>query len=460
MNGLGLVALPSQLAARQSSRPVSERGLERWGGSPRRAIVSMTTLDDRLYAWLTESDESRFQRAFNGYFALAFPAVVRHLARLSRWDAAELEELAQDALLRFFDRVGRRRREASEAIRNALTRVRPLELGAFHSRQVNAWTGDVASFREAVIRFRPTLADGASDADWKAAVRQIAADIPPLQGQGSRLLNAVQVELQWGVDPHESANADTSTEQAERLAQEVLAQTARVLAAEARLAGFMSFVDASWVAIRELPLLRVPTNGYLFEIAMTIYLDECKRRGRKKRGGDGLSELRAAPALSDPQELSTHPLEVMSMGPTGELDDEDSATRPAAARLPAAVAASSTDEAGEYEARDFLEKFYDYLRQPLQIAQRALEKAQASGRSTVERRRFESLAAKFERTVAVLSAMGEGFTQEEAADRLGLSRNQVKYVVELVQDAYERFCVVPADPSLHCVAKGAHTHEQ
>src|SRR5580700_1679282 len=80
------------------------------------ATPKITTLDRQLYAWLVESDERRFTLAFNVYFSVAFPAVVRFLARISRWDSARLEELAQDALLRFFDRVGRDRRLASDTV--------------------------------------------------------------------------------------------------------------------------------------------------------------------------------------------------------------------------------------------------------------------------------------------------------------------------------------------------------
>src|SRR5262245_36836656 len=54
-------------------------------GRANAAIKRMNALDQRLYAWLTEPDEPRFERAFNGYFSVAFPAVVRYLARLSHW---------------------------------------------------------------------------------------------------------------------------------------------------------------------------------------------------------------------------------------------------------------------------------------------------------------------------------------------------------------------------------------
>jgi len=49
------------------------------------------------------------------------------------------------------------------------------------------------------------------------------------------------------------------------------------------------------------------------------------------------------------------------------------------------------------------------------------------------------LTRKLQRITAVLGLMGEGYTQAQIAAQLDLSRNQVKYVVELVQEAYERF---------------------
>ena len=59
----------------------------------------MTTLDDQLYTWLSETDDRRFTLAFNSYFLLAYPAVVRHLARFAPSDPALLEEIAQDLSL-------------------------------------------------------------------------------------------------------------------------------------------------------------------------------------------------------------------------------------------------------------------------------------------------------------------------------------------------------------------------
>jgi len=53
---------------------------------------------------------------------------------------------------------------------------------------------------------------------------------------------------------------------------------------------------------------------------------------------------------------------------------------------------------------------------------------------------LQSISSKNERVITVLSMRIEGRTQEEIAETLGISRNQVKYIVELVQAAYEQFC--------------------
>jgi hypothetical protein len=89
----------------------------------------MTTLDDRLYTWLSEPDDQRFTLAFNAYFAVAYPAVIRHLARMAPSDPPLLEEIAQDALLRFFEKIGRGRRLASETVARELKSIVPLPLG-------------------------------------------------------------------------------------------------------------------------------------------------------------------------------------------------------------------------------------------------------------------------------------------------------------------------------------------
>lgn len=167
------------------------------------ATPKITTLDRQLYAWLVESDERRFTLAFNVYFSVAFPAVVRFLARISRWDSAHLEELAQDSLLRFFDRVGRDRREASDSVGAALKLISPLnKMGSFHARQVNCWIEDVSAFRATAMTFTLPEIDQAAEAEaeWKSLIRSLADKSLVIQKQGRYLLESTLRELGWSAD--------------------------------------------------------------------------------------------------------------------------------------------------------------------------------------------------------------------------------------------------------------------
>ncbi len=58
----------------------------------------------------------------------------------------------------------------------------------------------------------------------------------------------------------------------------------------------------------------------------------------------------------------------------------------------------------------------------------------------------------------MLAAIGEGYTQDEAAARLGLSRNQIKYVIELVQESLERFDAPARRSPLGIDAEDAASH--
>jgi DNA-directed RNA polymerase specialized sigma24 family protein len=442
------------------------------------------TLDHRLYAWLAESDERQFERAFSAYFSVAFPALVRYLARLSRWDPAQLEELAQDALLKFFDRVGRRRGEASREISSALPRIRPLKLGVFHERQVRAWTEDVSSFRKESISFRLGAIDQVDAAAWKAEIRTLANRIPMLQGRGCRLLDAVAIELRWtfeggglieetatvpsearvanaadGTTEGDPASHDLRRDIAECLAREVRAATARALAAEASQPGVMQFIDASFGVVEAIPLLRVPTNGYLFEIAMTLYLDECKKRGRQKRGGTLVLEKTSGSSAE--QDSSQHPVELVTLDSLADGDTEDPIEEARSGRAihdSLSEVPAGSDPTEQFEDQEFLERFHQYLRAPVDAAAEAYHKAQAHGRAAAERHKLESVSRKFERTIAVLSSMGEGYTQEQTAERLGLTRNQVKYIIELVQEAYQRFSATSIGSSSPSASLGEPTH--
>jgi DNA-directed RNA polymerase specialized sigma24 family protein len=459
----------AKLAKGLGPRRISN-GVPRWhdGGPASMPNTKITSLDRRLYAWLGESDDGKFERAFNAYFSIAFPAVIRHLMRISRWDPIELEEVAQDALHRFFDRLGRGRREASQSVELALRRVRPLRFGLFHERQVNNWTSDVASFRNAAMGFRLAEIDDASEACWKESIRAIADRIPVLRQQGCHILYTVRLEINWGsMDelPAESLRADAedrsdpdidemvdtearaSYAAAKAFANGIVAETAahsfRAQTAVEKHPRLVQFVDGAFVIVGAIPRLRVPTNGYLFEIAMTIYLDECKKRGRKKRGGGGSHPSESSATSENVDRDSQHPLEMLTLETEATFDGEEyfegAASSTARDKSVSAFATPAVDPTPQYENEDLFAKFYEYLRKPIADATQAYENAVGTARAQAERQKLESLTKKFTRTTAVLSLMGEGYTQEQIAEQLALSRNQVKYIVESVQEAYARF---------------------
>jgi DNA-directed RNA polymerase specialized sigma24 family protein len=406
------------------------------------ATPKITTLDHQLYAWLVESDERRFTLAFNVYFSVAFPAVVRFLARISRWDSAHLEELAQDALLRFFDRVGRDRREASDTVGAALKLISPLDkMGSFHARQVNCWIEDVSAFRAAAMSFTLPQIDQAAEAEWKSQIRSLTDKILVIQRQGWYLLDSTLRELGWSADD-ETAILVVSEGVVDQAAGEMIARTARAAVVEERYPGASLFVKHTLNVVNMIPRLRVPTNGYLFDIATTVYLDECKKRGRLKRGGSGDRILDCRMSEGGDDSLPHHPVELATLDSKVAFDGEGSFDEvfPTITSDDAVV----SDPTLQYEYEEYFAKFYEYLHKPVSDATRAYENAPDIRRAEIERQRLKSLAAKFARTTTVLSMLGAGNTQEQTAEHLGISRNQVKYIVEVVQEAYERFAAVSA----------------
>jgi DNA-directed RNA polymerase specialized sigma24 family protein len=410
----------------------------------------ITPLDDHLYAWLSETQEQRFDAAFRAYFLIAFPAVTRHLARLSRWEPDLLEELAQDALLRFFDRVGNGRRVASDWLRAALQRIQPLNLGAVHERQVRSWTHDTEAFRTSVMSYRPASGMDGHGNDFKATIRRLADRIPPLQSRGAHFLNAVCIASGWAPEPPAS-----SIDFAECFAAAVSAGSPEVDHAEERLPGVAPFVSDTAMVVDSLPRIRVPTNGYLFEIALTIYLDECKKRGRHKRGGKGFS------GTDEGSHEGSHPLQQLGSDFEAFPGDHaaiDQASTRCAADSSAYPCEPSVDPMRQFEDQEFLEKFHEYLRWPLDVATAEYEAARGFGSAKAEFKRVQSISNKFSRTISVLTLLGEGNSQEQVAARLELSRNQVKYIVELVQDAFEQFAQSPDRPAFHATQYGDRPH--
>ena len=420
---------------------------------------SVTALDHRLYGWLIETDERRFRRAFDRYFQLAFPAVVRHLSRLSRWDEAPLEDLAQDAMLRFFDRVGRGRRDATESVVQALPRIIPVGLGSAHERRVRTWCADVEAFTDAATHFAPPQADDLNDVEWKSRIRLLADRIPRLQAAGRSLIEEAGVALRWRPATTQGSDAASVSD---LVVGELTSGSDRASVAERELPGVARLVPGIAVITTALPRLRVPTNAYLFEIAMSLYLDECKRRARKKRGGTGVAAAArvngsapSGPAADDPERpFPDHPDGALEGGnPLVEVSDLSLEPRAASDR-----GAPGVDPTPRYEHEQFFQKFYEYLRRPVDDATEAFAGADSGDESRAARRRLESVSRKFSRTVSVLSMLGEGHTQEQTAARLGLSRNQVKYIVELVKDAYAGFVAKSEGVPVRSAGGGAHPH--
>jgi len=412
-----------------------------------------------LYEWLAQADDRRFDLAFKRYYAETSTQLIRYLARRSSLADLDCEQIAVDALLKFFSRVGRERRQASASVGLALSQIVPLNLGAFHVQQVQRWTREIGSFRHASMNF--TAEDGTGNV--KSQIQALTDSIAPLQHQGYHLLETARA-LVTGNAPAgprsgcescaiEEASADEEAitdEEAISLEYELLRKFALSLRdaahssadsidVESRHPGLVRFVDGAWTVVEVLPLLRVPTSGYLFDIAHSLYLDECKARGRRKRGGSGYATggVEASGAAGTP-----------AMATGFSLDDrdwpDDADGNRSAVSFAAAITDFGVDPTGEHIDEDFCERFYAYLRKPLQDAEEAHQQAAARGRAAAERKRLESVARKSERLMAVLAMRIEGRTQQEIAATLELSRNQVKYIVEHVQSAYEQFCTATA----------------
>jgi hypothetical protein len=395
----------------------------------------VSALDDRLYGWLHEPDERRFSAAFTAYYALACPAVLRRLRRLSPWDLADLEEIAQDALIKFFERAGRGRREAAASIWSLLPRLRPLALGDLHSRRVSRWSSDVHRFRSTVMAFRPVATEVGTSAAWKTEIRLHADSIAPLQQGGWLLIEEVRHHL--GEGNGGSAADDAGQGKLIQFATELSSDTEQARRAETHLPGCPIFVGSVHSINVRLPLLRIPTNGLLFEIALKLYLDESRKRGRLKRGGSAVFE--ASRSDETGPTVGAVAVDDLYEGPALSRDIEGfsqaDSTRGRVESARGVDVTGEQDETERLEQHDLLEKFYAYLRAPVD---RASERCTREPSAATERR-VAKMTRKFDLMMEILALIGEAYTQVEVAELLGLSRNQVKYVVESVQQAYVQF---------------------
>ncbi len=423
---------------------------------------AITVLDTLLYAWLAEPEERRFKLAFNSYYQVAYPAIVRYLAKRSAFDASDLEEFANDTLLKFFQKLGGRR-DASIRIKRALTQIEPINLGPFHARSVPVWTKDVSLFWDAVMGFRLTPIPGATD--WKTSIVDLTARIKPLQKRGCCLIDEVRSRVSdvsiASASEDLSSQIAVTMEFAHMLSKEVDARTERWAAIEDRYPGIATFVGRTSMIIATLPDLSIPTNGLLFTIAANAHADRCKASTAKKRGGKGREESAqtGVPLLKDERsgDDSTNELPHPLLNP--KIDDLGSAMEGEESVdhwLPGRLDEPVDDPAQQYENEQFLVEFLNFLRRPVAEAEDAHEKAATNGRAAAERKKLDSVTRKFDRVISVLDLLGEGHTQDAIAQKLDLSRNQVKYVVELVQEAYERLAAASGSTQLRVWSAGDH----
>jgi DNA anti-recombination protein RmuC len=74
-------------------------------------------------------------------------------------------------------------------------------------------------------------------------------------------------------------------------------------------------------------------------------------------------------------------------------------------------------------------------------AEAALAAAASPGSARAQQAKVDSLRRKYERLTTVLSALHDSPqpSEEEIAQKQGLSRNQVKYLIERVRDEFNHF---------------------
>ncbi len=399
-----------------------------------------------LYEWLAEADDGRFDRAFKRYYTEASAQLVRYLSRRSSLSDLDCEQIAVDALLKFFGRIGRERRLAAGKVDTALTDIKPLDLDVFHGRQVQRWTADVASFKRASMSFLPKAEH--AERPLKPLIQEVNDHIPGLRRQGCLVLDGARsraeettprsMALGFGEDDDATSDEDSLPHYhvLRHFALSLRDAQGLTPVAPGHVPSLPSFVAGAWTVIETLPVLRVPTNGYLFDIAHSLYLDECKSRGRRKRGGSGYDASEARAGSMHGESRRPHPLTLDDEEPS----DQEGADTESYVQAGDAWAQTAEDTSLNQIDEDFCERFYAFLRKPLTDAEEAYRRAAQTGRAEAERKRLESIGRKNERLMTVLTLRVAGHTQEAIAETLGISRNQVKYMVESVQASYEEFC--------------------
>lgn len=425
------------------------------------------SLDRKLYAWLAEEDTGRAERLFAIYFAEAFPSVIRFLKRRTSRAEADLQDIAQEALVSFFERIGKERFQSAQRIEAAIAQLVPLPFGDWHVASVTRFREDVTTLKRNTVRVTMPPELSLELAAWKKWLNGLAEEIVSLQRRGCVLVieaesrelrpQGVTVQLPRArvhfLESNPATAVGMDVVHVHRASVEALLEDLSDAALATQLNPAVSKCSAATVFVTKvatvvvhLPKLRVPTTSYLYDVANSLLLDAYKREAAKKRGGEGRglaaddADNSASLSGADSRLDDLYALEIE------EPSDLDSAS-------PSPVAEFTT----HIEQADLLQRFLAYLHRPVADAAAAFEVASARGKGEAQRQRLASLTQKFGRLMDVLCLCGQDFTQEEIAQALGITRNQVKYVIESVQAAYETFAVM-TDTCLSSTRHEDRTH--
>jgi len=420
----------------------------KWTQEEEVPVVGHEDLDILLHAWLSETNESKASQRFTQYFRVAFSDVCRYMRSL-RADDATAQDISQQALVKLFRQLGTKRREADARLRAALSGLRPLDFGALHIERVHTWREQASSFRAAAVAFRSS--------DGQRAREEINSCAAPLCRQGRYLLSEVRARADSALSslislespehhaPHgdvagesQSPSGEAAGLDADAFEHETATFAAKLLrycagreidSVDAAIGcpGVVGFVSRTKTVCEDLPTVAIPSNGLLYTIARRLFLNSLRSRSA--------AQATFAAAVADEPENPgvlmewdiDHPLDAMQ--PTREMS---AATRPE-------HHSDESDDARDIESR--YRAFLEFLRAPLTRGEAVLAAAASAGSARAQQAKVDSLRRKYERLTAVLRALHDSPqpSEEEIAQKHGLNRNQVKYLIERVRNEFNHF---------------------
>jgi DNA-directed RNA polymerase specialized sigma24 family protein len=393
-------------------------------------------LDTLLYAWLSEPDERRAEQRFTCYFRAAFPEICRFL-RSFRADSATAEDLSQQALIKLFAHLGTERKSADMRLREALSALAPLAFGALHARLVHGWRDQVGAFRDSALCFRIPHDVKHSCEAWKELRDELNGRIEPLQRQGTHFLREVRERVASAFhaliacESPERGISDAAQVQVASFVATLLQYAADRDSTQLDTAlgceGAVGFVTRTSTVCEGLPALAIPSNGLLYTIAKRQFLDSLRRSRTDRVATAAVSEQAGLSLLED-----------------WDVDDrcaDDHAAPEADAWIRSAVPDPGDLGDGGRALERRYQEFLEFLRAPLTRAEGVLAEAASKGKAKAEQARVDSLRRKYQRLIAILTALRESPQPSEAeiARREGLTRNQVKYVIQRVREEFNYF---------------------